>query len=284
MKKVGIVGFGQMGSGIAQVAAVSGYDCRVFEIRSDLVESGMSRIRSSLKRAVDGGRLAEDSAAGALNRLRTVHSLEELRESDLLIEAVSEDFSLKSSVFTEVGRLLPPHTILASNTSSLSITRMMMAGGRPDRFIGLHFFNPVPVMQLVEITATLATSPETVEKAAGFAKSLGKTPVFCQDRAGFIVNRLLIPYLLDAVRALDGGVAGLPEIDQAMKLGCGHPMGPFELMDLIGLDTVAAIAETLYAEWREPRLAPPPRLLRLVEAGRLGRKSGAGFLNWGDRT
>ncbi|MBI4483586.1 MAG: 3-hydroxybutyryl-CoA dehydrogenase [Acidobacteria bacterium] len=280
IKKVGVVGCGLMGSGIAQVSASFGYDTVVREVSQELLQKGLESIRNSLEKFLQKGKVTEADRAATLNRLQGTTRLEDLAGCDLVIEAVTENLEVKKETYVRLDPLCDRETIFASNTSSLSITEMMMTTQRPDRFIGLHFFNPVPLMALVEVVSTLVTSDEVKRTAVQFAKSLGKTPVLASDRPGFIVNRLLVPYLLDAIRALEEGLGTLEDIDQGMKLGCGHPMGPFTLLDLVGLDTTYFIANIMFEEFKEKRFAPPPLLKRMVLAGRLGRKSGIGFYKY----
>lgn len=281
IERVGVVGCGLMGSGIAQVTAVSGYRVIVREPEDRLLQQGLGRVREGLERMVEKERLGRDRAEAANGRLGGTVDLDGLSECDLVIEAVTEDYEVKAETFAALDDACPEGVVFASNTSSLSITRMAVQTERPDRFLGLHFFNPVPAMGLVEVVETLLVSGEVVEAGMEFARSLDKTPVRVKDRAGFIVNRLLVPYLLEAVRILDDGLASMEDIDQAMKLGAGYPMGPFRLLDLVGLETTLSIAEIMYDEFREPRFAPPPLLERMVLAGRLGRKSGRGFYEYG---
>ena len=282
IREVGVVGCGLMGSGIAQVTAVAGFPTTVVEANRELADRGMASIAKRLERLVEKGSLAAEDHAAVRQRLRAGTELSQLSHCDLVIEAITEDPQEKSKLWRALDPLLRPDAIRASNTSSVSITQMMMATRRPERFLGMHFFNPVPVMTLVELVKTLATDAEVYEAAVAFTQKLGKTAVHTTDRPGFIVNRLLVPYLTDAVRALEEGVGSISDIDRAMKLGCNHPMGPFVLMDYIGLDTVYYIANILSEEFREPRFAPPGLLKRLVIAGRLGRKSGKGFYDYAD--
>jgi len=280
IQSVGIIGCGLMGSGIAQVAAASGFEIRVVEISDEFLEKGIGRIRKGLDRLVKKEKITSEDADAVLSRIQGGTSVADLAPCDLIIEAVTENLETKVAVFSQVREAARADAIIGSNTSSLSITRLMTEVEDPTRFLGFHFFNPVPVMKLVEVVKTLATSQETLDSAFEFARKLGKTPVLCEDRTGFLVNRLLIPYLLDAVRAWENGTGSKEDIDLAMKLGCGHPMGPFQLIDFIGLDTILHIAEIMYEEFKEARMAPPPTLKRLVMAGRLGRKSSAGFYEY----
>ena len=279
--KVGVLGAGLMGSGIAEVSAKAGYETIVREVSEDLAGKGLARIESSMGRAVEKGKLAAEDRDSARARLRTTTKLSDLSGADLIIEAIVENLDLKKETYRELDRLCKPETIFCSNTSSLTITEMSAATRRPDRFAGLHFFNPVPVMKLVEVVRTIATSDATAEAVFAFAQSLGKEPIRTRDNSGFIVNRLLVPYLLDAVRALEEGVGTAEDIDKGMELGCGHPMGPLKLLDFVGLDTTYAIAEIMFLEYREKRFAPPPLLKRMVLAGRYGKKSGRGFYEYG---
>jgi 3-hydroxybutyryl-CoA dehydrogenase len=271
-----------MGSGIAEVCARAGYATRVREVSEELTRKGVSRIGTSLGKAVAKGKMAAEEAQAARERIAPTTRLEDLADCDLIIEAIVENLEQKKATFRELDGLCGPQTIFCSNTSSLTITEMSAATRRPDRFAGLHFFNPVPVMKLVEVVRTIATSEETAETVFRFAESLGKDPIRANDNSGFVVNRLLVPYLLDAVRALEEGVGSREDIDKGMELGCGHPMGPLKLLDFVGLDTTYAIAEIMFQEYREKRFAPPPLLKRMVLAGRFGRKSGRGFYEYGE--
>lgn len=281
VRRVGVVGCGLMGSGIAEVCARAGYQVLVREVTSELLERGLARIDASLRRAVERGKVAEETAHRAREAIRGTVTLRDLGESELVIEAVVEQMAEKQAVFRELDGLCPPHTIFASNTSSLSITEMASATKRPDRVVGMHFFNPVPVMTLVEVVRGLHTSEATLEAAKAFAVSVGKRVVVAKDYPGFIVNLLLVPYLLDAVRALELGVATKEDIDTAITLGLNHPMGPLTLLDFVGLDTTHYIAEAMYAEFKDARYAPPPLLKKMVVAGFLGRKAGRGFYEYG---
>ncbi len=277
VRTVGVVGCGQMGAGIAQVAAEAGYPVLAYEVSQALLDRGLARVEKAWTQAVTRGKLTSEAQSLAAANLRGTLQLEDLAACDLVIEAVIEDAATKQQVFQQLDRVCQPETILASNTSSLIVLDLAMATNRPDRVVGLHFFNPVPVMKLVEVVRTVQTSDATHEAVWDFATSLGKEPVAARDSSGFIVNRLLVPFLLDAIRAVEAGVASVGDIDTGMRLGCGHPMGPFVLLDFIGLDTIQFIAETLYQEHREPRFAPPPLLKRLVRAGFSGKKTGRGF-------
>jgi 3-hydroxybutyryl-CoA dehydrogenase len=281
IESVGVVGAGQMGAGIAEICARAGVEVLVCEADDARVAAARDRITASLGRAVRKGKLTQEVHDRAVARLSYTSVLADLADQDLVVEAVVEDASAKSGLLSELDEVVGPDTILASNTSSIPIIDLGMASGRPDRTIGLHFFNPVPVMPLVEIITSLKTSSETLERATDFvAATLGKQVITSQDRAGFVVNALLVPYLLSAVRMLESGFASAADIDAGMRLGCAHPMGPLELADLIGLDTTAAIAQSMYDEFKEPHLAPPALLLRMVRAQRLGRKTGRGFFEY----
>lgn len=280
VERVGIVGFGLMGSGIAQVCAQAGYDTLVREIDQRFLDKGFERVDGSLARLVKGGRLAEADAKAARGRLRGTISLTDFGDRDLVIEAVVEKIDAKREVYDELDRVCPAGTVFTSNTSSLAIVEMAAKTKRPDRFAGLHFFNPAPIMPLVEIVRALTTSDETIETLRAFVGSLGKTGVVCKDTPGFIVNRLMVPYLLSAIRALEQGVASAEEIDQAVKLGLRHPMGPFELLDYTGLDINLHVSEIFFDEFKDPNMAPPALLKRMVLAGRLGAKSGRGFYEY----
>ena len=282
INKVGVLGAGLMGSGIAEVCAKAGYDTVVREVSEELGRKGLARVEGSLGRAVEKGKLEAGARDAARARLSMTTRLEDLAGCDLVIEAIVENLDAKKEAFGTLDRVCGRQTIFCSNTSSLTITEMSAATSRPDRFAGLHFFNPVPVMRLVEVVRTIATSEETEKAVLDFAKSLGKEPIRAQDNSGFVVNRLLVPYLLDAVRALEEGVGTREDIDRGMELGCGHPMGPLKLLDFVGLDTTYAIAEIMFNEYREKRFAPPPLLKRMVLAGRYGKKSGRGFYEYGE--
>jgi len=282
IREVGVVGCGLMGSGIAQVAAMGGYPTVVREVTPELLGKGMSIIEKSLAKFVEKGAIAAEQRTQALARLKPTTELGDFAECDLVIEAVIEKLDLKRQVYGELDRIVKPEAIFASNTSSLSITEMMTATKRAPRFIGMHFFNPVPLMTLVELVKTVVTDPATIETALAYARQVGKTPILTSDRAGFIVNRLLVPYLLDAVRALEEGFGTIEDIDNGMKLGCNHPMGPLTLLDFVGIETTYYIAEILFNEYRETRFAPPPLLKRMVMAGLYGRKSGKGFYDYTD--
>jgi 3-hydroxybutyryl-CoA dehydrogenase len=277
--RVGVVGGGQMGAGIAEVCARAGLDTVICEADATAARGARERVTTSLERAVQRGKLDRIAAEDALARLVFTGSLDDLADRQLVVEAVVENTDAKTEIFAALDKMIEdPEAILATNTSSTPIMRLGMATHRADRVLGLHFFNPVPVLPLVEVVASLHTAPETVTAVEDFARdTLGKTTIRAQDRAGFVVNALLIPYLLSAIRMAESGFATAADVDAGMELGCAHPMGPLKLADLIGLDTVAAIAESLYEEFKEPLYAPPPLLQRMVEAGLLGRKTGRGF-------
>ena len=277
ISRIGVVGCGLMGGGIAQVVAQSGYATTVVEADQALLERGLRGIQRNLDGLVDKGRLGAAERDAARGRLTGTLRLEDLGTVDLVIEAITENPAVKKDAFARLDRICAPHAILASNTSSCTITELAAATKRPAQVVGMHFFNPAPVMKLVEVIRTILTGEAAFREAWAFVQSLGKTPVAAQDTTGFVVNRLLVPYLLEAVRLLESGVASKEDIDQAMKLGCGYPMGPFTLLDLVGLDTTLYVAEVMFQEFREPRFAPPPLLRRMVMAGHLGRKSGKGF-------
>jgi 3-hydroxybutyryl-CoA dehydrogenase len=281
--KVGVVGCGLMGGGIAQVAVQAGYATTVVEATPALLDRGLRAVRRNLDGAVDKGRLPAAERDAAWARLTGTVRLEDLAGADLVIEAITENPGLKKETFARLDQLCPAHAILASNTSSCTVTELAAATKRPAQVLGLHFFNPAPLMKLVEVVRTILTGEAAFQTAWAFVQSLGKTPVAAQDTTGFIVNRLLVPYLLEAVRLLESGVATKEDIDQAMKLGCGYPMGPFTLLDLVGLDTTLYVAEVMFQEFREARFAPPPLLKRMVMAGHLGRKSGKGFYDYSAR-
>jgi 3-hydroxybutyryl-CoA dehydrogenase len=278
--RVGVLGCGLMGSGIAQAAASAGFTTVARDIAEPFLEKGRAGILKSMGRLVEKGKLTAADRDAASARLSFATELAALRDCDIVIEAVTEDLALKNDLWRELDGLCPPSTIFASNTSSLTIAGMAAATRRPDRFVGLHFFNPVPLMPLVEVVRTITTSQETFNRALAFARALGKEAVEATDNPGFIVNLLLVPYLLDAARALERGIASTTDLDRAMQLGCGHPMGPLTLLDYIGLDTVVRIADIMFDAYREPRYAAPPLLQRMVVAGFFGRKSGRGFYDY----
>jgi len=282
IQKVGVVGCGLMGSGIAQVCAQAGFPTIVREVSPELVEKGLKAIDKNLARLVEKGTLSEAARNEIRGNLKGVTGIEALNDCDLIIEAIIEQLPLKRELFAALDALCPAHTIFASNTSSLTITEIAAATKRPQRFVGLHFFNPVPVMKLVEVVRTIATDAAVYEEMVGFGARLGKTPVRANDSGGFIVNRLLVPYLLDAIRALEEGVGSVVDIDNSMKLGCGYPMGPFTLLDFVGLDTTYYISQIMFDEFKEKRFAAPPLLKRLVLAGWHGKKTGRGFYDYSD--
>jgi 3-hydroxybutyryl-CoA dehydrogenase len=281
ISKVGVLGCGLMGSGIAQVAATAGFDVTVFEVEQKFLDKGFAGIEKSLAKLAEKGTLGEAPQA-IRARLKGTTSQHDLAHSDIIIEAIIENIAEKRKIYASLDNVVKKDAIFASNTSSISITELMTATERPDRFIGLHFFNPVPLMKLVEVVRTIATLPAVYDAAHEFAKKLGKVPVRTSDKTGFIVNRLLVPYLLDAVRAYEEGVGSIEDIDNAMKLGCGYPMGPFTLLDFVGLDTTYYITHVMYDEFKERRFAAPPLLKRLVMAGWYGRKTGKGFYDYSD--
>ena len=280
IRTVGVLGCGLMGSGIAQVSAASGYSTIVREIDALAVEKGLGRIRKSLDEGVLRGKVTPQARDNTLAKLSGTTAFEALADCDLIVEAIVENLGEKRAAYAILDRTVGAHAVLLSNTSSLCITELAAATKRPDRFAGLHFFSPVPIMKLVEVVRALTTSDETYRTTFAFAQSLGKDPITAPDRPGFIVNRLLVPYLLDAIRAYESGLGTIEDIDKAMKLGCGHPMGPFTLLDFVGLDTTYYIANIMFEELREAAYAPPPLLKRMVLAGRLGRKSGRGFYEY----
>jgi len=280
ISKVGVVGCGLMGSGIAEVAAKSGFEVRVREVGDDFLEAGRKRIRKSMDRAVEKEKLSEEERDAAWDRLSFTTEVADLADCDIIIEAIVEELEAKNALFGALDEVCGDRTIFASNTSSLTIIDMAAATSRPDRFVGLHFFNPVPVMKLVEIVRTIATSDETFDRASAFSKAVGKVPITAKDNSGFVVNLLLVPYMLDAIRQLERGVASITDIDTGMALGCGYPMGPFMLCDFVGIDTLYKISEIMYDEYREERYAPPPLLKRIVTIGRFVRKTGQGFYDW----
>jgi 3-hydroxybutyryl-CoA dehydrogenase len=282
IEKVGVVGCGLMGSGIAQVAAQAGCQVTVREVSNELVEKGLKSIEKNLARLVEKGTLPSADRDQIRGRLSGTTSLDDLASCDLIVEAIIEQLPAKKELFGALDKICPPATIFASNTSSLTVTEMATATRRPERVVGLHFFNPVPVMKLVEVVRTIATDPKVYEEMVAFGAKLGKVPVRASDRSGFIVNRLLVPYLLDAIRALEEGVGSIVDIDNSMKLGCGHPMGPLTLLDFVGLDTTYYISQIMFDEFREKRFASPPLLKRMVLAGWNGRKAGRGFYDYSD--
>lgn len=283
MERIGVVGCGLMGSGIAEVLARAGLNVAVKEISEPALEAGRGRIERSLARAVSRGKMTDDEHTAVRGRIAYTSGWDGFDSVELVIEAAIEDEELKKSIFENLDAITPPEAILTTNTSSVPIMKLASATSRAGQVLGLHFFNPVPVMPLVEIVPALTTADKTLQIAREFVENdLGKKTVMARDRAGFVVNRLLIPYLLDAVRMLESGFATLEDIDQGMVLGCNHPMGPLALADLIGLDTLHAVARSLFEEFKEPLYAAPPLLSRMVEAGLLGRKSGRGFHDYGE--
>jgi 3-hydroxybutyryl-CoA dehydrogenase len=282
IQKVGVVGCGLMGSGIAQVVAQSGFPTVVREVSQELLDKGLKNIDKNLARLVEKGSFTDAQRNEIRGRLKGTTNLDELRGCDLVIEAIIEQLPAKRELFSALDSLCPASAIFASNTSSLTITEIATATKRPQRFVGLHFFNPVPVMKLVEVVKTIATDPAVYEEVVSFGAKLGKTPVRANDSTGFIVNRLLVPYLLDAIRALEEGVGSIEDIDNSMKLGCGHPMGPLTLLDFVGLDTTYYISQIMFDEFHERRFASPPLLKRMVLAGWNGRKAGRGFYDYSD--
>ncbi|MEA2568979.1 MAG: 3-hydroxybutyryl-CoA dehydrogenase [Acidobacteriota bacterium] len=280
IQKVGVLGCGLMGSGIAQVAAQAGYETIVREVEQKFLDKGLAGIDKSLAKFVEKGKMQASDKDACMGRLKGTTSLDDLADCDIVIEAIIENAPLKKETYAALDKIVKPSAIFASNTSSLTITELSMATARPKQFVGLHFFNPVPLMKLVEVVRTILTSDESFDAAFAFAKSLGKEAVSCRDNSGFIVNRLLVPYILDAIRAYEEGVGSIEDIDKAMVLGCGYPMGPFTLLDFVGLDTTYYITDVMYAEYQEKRFASPPLLRKMVMAGRFGRKTGAGFYDY----
>ena len=282
IKRVGVLGCGLMGSGIAQVSAIAGYPTVVKEVADDFLKKGFAAIEKSLGKFVEKENITAEKRNETLSLLKGTTKFEDLADCDIVIEAITENIQLKRETYATIDKIVKSSAIFASNTSSLVITEMMTATKRVDRFIGMHFFNPVPLMKLVEVVGTITTSKEVLDEAMKFASSLGKVPIRTSDRSGFIVNRLLVPYLLDAIRALEEGVGSVEDIDKGMKLGCGYPMGPFTLLDFVGLETTYYIANIMFEEFREKRFAPPPLLKRLVLAGHHGKKTGRGFYDYSD--
>jgi 3-hydroxybutyryl-CoA dehydrogenase len=280
IKRVGVLGCGLMGSGIAQVCAAAGYATIVREVDQALVDKGLGRIRKFLDGGVEKGKVTAEDRDKTMANLSGTTKLDDLRDADLVVEAIIENIETKTQAYAALDALVGEQTIFCSNTSSLCITELASKTRRPDRFAGLHFFNPVPIMKLVEVIRALTTSEDTYMQVFGFALSLGKEPITAPDKPGFIVNRLLVPYLLDAVRAYEHGLGTVEDIDKGMRLGCGYPMGPFTLLDFVGLDTTYYIANIMFEEYREPAYAPPPLLKRMVLAGRMGKKSGQGFYKY----
>jgi len=282
IRKVGVLGCGLMGSGIAQVTATAGFDVTVLEVEQKFLDKGFAGIDKSLGKFAEKGTITPQQKGEIRGRLKGTTNAQDLRDCDLVIEAIIENLEEKKKMYAAIDAVAKKDAIFASNTSSISITELMAATKRPERFVGLHFFNPVPLMKLVEVVRTIATANDAYESVFEFAKKLGKVPVRTSDKTGFIVNRLLVPYLLDAIRAYEEGVGSIPDIDQAMKLGCGYPMGPFTLLDFVGLDTTYYITHVMHEEFKERRFASPPLLKRLVMAGWYGRKTGKGFYDYAD--
>jgi 3-hydroxybutyryl-CoA dehydrogenase len=286
IKKVGVLGCGLMGSGIAQVAATAGFDVTVLDVEQKFLDKGFAGIEKSLakfaERPVEKGGITAQQKDAIRARLKGTTNRQNLADCDIVIEAIIENVQQKKDMYDSLDGIVRKDAIFATNTSSISVTELMAATSRPERFIGLHFFNPVPLMKLVEVVRTIATSPEVYDAACEFAKRLGKVPVRTSDKTGFIVNRLLVPYLLDAIRAYEEGAGSIEDIDNAMKLGCGYPMGPFTLLDFVGLDTTYYITHVMHDEFKERRFASPPLLKRLVMAGWYGRKTGRGFYDYSD--
>lgn len=280
IQKVGVIGCGLMGSGIAQVSAAAGFTTVVREVSANALEKGMGSIKKFLDGGIAKGKVTQADADKLLGNLKGTIELRDLADCDLVVEAATENLALKKELFGALDSLCRPEAIFASNTSSLSITEMSTFTKRPERVIGLHFFNPVPLMKLVEVVRTLRTSPDALQAANAWCMAIGKTAVNCGDSTGFVVNRLLVPYMLDAIRVYEQGLAGRDDIDNAMKLGCGYPMGPLFLTDYVGLDTTYYISEIMFDEFKEPRFSAPPLLKRMVMAGQHGRKSGRGFYDW----
>ena len=282
LQNIGVIGAGTMGNGIAQTCAINGYDVVMQDISDDVAQRGLGSIQKSLGRLLGKEKISQGDHDQALARIQTSTDISAMSGCDLVVEAASENMDIKMEIFSRLNEICPEHTILASNTSSLSLTRIAAGSGRPDRVVGMHFFNPATVQPLVELVTSEVTSDETVAKVENFARDiLGKHPITTIDRAGFVVNRLLVPYLLQAMQMFDRGQASKEDIDAGMKFGCAHPQGPLELSDLIGLDTLLLVAEVLYEEFKEPTYSPPPVLRRMVTAGHLGRKSGRGFYDYG---
>jgi 3-hydroxybutyryl-CoA dehydrogenase len=280
IERVGVIGGGLMGSGIAQVCAAAGFPTVVREVSTELAAKARQSIEKTLAKGIEREKVTPAERDKTLANLRFVTELKDLADSDLFIEAVVEDLDVKNTLWSQLDKIARPDAIFASNTSSLTIIAMAAASGRPDRMLGLHFFNPVPLMKLVEVVRTITTSEETERRATDFVRALGKEPIQARDSSGFVVNLLLVPYMIDAIRALESKVGSVEDIDKGMQLGAGHPMGPFTLLDFVGLDTVYKIAEIMFTEYRESRYAPPPLLRRMVLAGMFGKKSGKGFYDY----
>ena len=277
IKTVGVLGCGLMGAGIAQVAAAAGFKTYSLEVNEDVLEKGLGRIEKFLAGGIEKGKVTEAQKATVLGNLTGTTKYSDLKDCDLVIEAIIENVAIKQQAYAQVEAVVGPQCLIASNTSSLCITELAAATKRPDKVGGMHFFNPVPLMKLVEVIRALTTSQATHDALVGFVTAIGKEPIAAPDRGGFIVNRLLVPYLLDAIRCLEEGLGTVEDIDKGMKLGCGYPMGPFALLDFVGLDTTYYIANIMFEEFRETRFAPPPLLKRMVLAGHFGKKSGKGF-------
>ncbi|MDQ2992908.1 MAG: 3-hydroxybutyryl-CoA dehydrogenase [Candidatus Eremiobacteraeota bacterium] len=280
IRTVGVCGAGLMGNGIAQTCAAAGFNVVLMEVAEAPLQRGMASIGKSLDKFVEKGKLSQADRDATFGRITATTEVQDLKECDLIIEAIVENVAIKLKLFKELDEMLAPHAIICTNTSSLCVIELAAGTKRPDKVAGLHFFNPVPLMKLVEVVRTIATTQETVDRLYAFAEKLGKEPILAQDTPGFVVNRLLIPYLLYAIRVYEGGLASKEDIDKGMKLGCGYPMGPLELLDFVGLDTTYFIAEIMFAEFKDPIMAPPPLLKRMVLAGRHGRKSGKGFYDY----
>ena len=280
IRTVGVCGAGLMGSGIAQTCAGAGFNVILMEVAQEPLARGMSGIAKSLDKFVEKGKLSQADRDAALGRLKTTTQVADLAKCDLVIEAIVENVEIKTTLFRQLDELLAPHAIVCTNTSSLCVIELAAKTKRPNRIAGLHFFNPVPIMKLVEVVKTIATTQDTIDALFDFAKKLGKEPILAQDTPGFVVNRLLIPYLLYAIRVYEQGLASKEDIDKGMRLGCGYPMGPFELLDFVGLDTTYYIAEIMFDEFKDPMMAAPPLLKRMVLAGHYGRKSGKGFYDY----
>jgi 3-hydroxybutyryl-CoA dehydrogenase len=277
IQKVGVVGCGLMGSGIAQIAAATGHATTILEVEEKFLEKGIASIHKSLQRFVEKGKMSEADRDAVVGRIKGTTKLSDLAPCDIVIEAATENAAIKTKLFADLDALLAPHALLASNTSSLTIIELAAATKRPDKVVGLHFFNPVPIMKLVEVVKTIATSDQAYAEACDFGRKLGKEVVEAKDSTGFVVNRLLVPYMLDAIRCYEQGLASAEDIDRGMKLGCGYPLGPLELLDFVGLDTTLYMAEIMFDEFREARFAPPSLLRRMVTAGRMGPNSGRGI-------
>ena len=283
IKNVGVVGCGLMGSGIAQISAQSGYDVVVRELNRELLDKGLEKIKKFLEKGVEKKKLTESEMEETYSRITGTTKMSDLNECDIVIEAVIENMEFKSEVYKELSEICKPEAIFASNTSSLSITEMASYTDRPDKMVGLHFFNPVPLMKLVEVARCITTSSDSFDRVYEFAESLGKTPVKCRDTTGFIVNRLLVPYMLEAVRQLENRLATVEDIDNAMKLGTGHPMGPFTLLDFVGIDTTLYIADIMFGEFKQHQYSAPPLMRRMVHAGYYGKKTGKGFYDYSEK-